>query len=584
MKQTIKRTMLLGLVLLLLTACGQTQAPRADAPDTAEPVQLADPWRDCTEAEAQALCPGIFHAPEGAAQIQWSVLEPTADAAATEKALIQLCFELNGLSFTARAKQTDGDATELSGMYYSWTVQDESALNAPTGGSVPCKTYRYIGEDGYADLCTWHDARAGLACSLSVTAKDLDGFDLRAVADAMLPASLPSPEDQRRILEEHRALWSFDEAYTDWYYAFTDLDHNGLMEVLAASTQGSGMYTYAHFYEVLPDGSGVRSLWEADPEAEGPDDWPEIVVEALQCYYDRAADRYYYVCENLIRDGAAHGLIQLAALCLKDGVAKWETLAVMDVQRTEAGERTTYTDGAGTPITEQDYRQAAHRRFAGMEQSELRPDWISVTSRQTESEQAGAGGQVQAYESVIAAYKTAYETGNNTAEYAFSNGLSEYIVGSGRFGYALLDLDADGTAELILADPDAEAAQPVFAIYTLSDGQPVPLCVSTGRSRYYLMNDNRVFFEGSGGAAYTTLSVFQQSGAELVGTEGIITAPDGETGIRFYFQSGSVAFEPRPEDQEIGAADFQARWEAYKSRLTLPALNPIEVSASPEGT
>jgi predicted small lipoprotein YifL len=81
-------------------------------------------------------------------------------------------------------------------------------------------------------------------------------------------SSVLPEEEQRRILEENRGLWAFDEGEyaPDWYYAFTDLDHNGLLEVLSASTQGSGIFTYAHFYEVLPDGSGVRNLYHADGE------------------------------------------------------------------------------------------------------------------------------------------------------------------------------------------------------------------------------------------------------------------------------------------------------------------------------
>ncbi|MBQ7143521.1 MAG: hypothetical protein IJR65_00015 [Oscillospiraceae bacterium] len=204
--------------------------------------------------------------------------------------------------------------------------------------------------------------------------------------DAAPGPAVPAPEEQRRVLEENRGLWTFDwEGWTpDWYYAFTDLDHNGLLEVLAASTQGSGIYTYAHYYEVLPDGSGVRNLYHEGVEVEGIDDWPEIVAEALTCYYDSETDRYHYVCENLIRDGAAHTIVQLKALCLKDGVAEWEPLAELSILATEEGERTWYWDAAGEPITEEEYQTAAERRFAGMERSELRPDWNAVTSPEPE--------------------------------------------------------------------------------------------------------------------------------------------------------------------------------------------------------
>ena len=190
-------------------------------------------------------------------------------------------------------------------------------------------------------------------------------------------------EEQRRILEENRSLWSFDEDdYSpDWYYAFTDLDHNGLLEVLSASTQGSGIFTYAHFYEVLPDGSGVSNLYHADMEIEGIDDWPEIIVESIPSYYDKNTDRFYYVCTNSTRDGAGHAMSQIAALCLKDGVAEWEYLAMMDTRITEEGEQTTWQDGKGNPITEEDYSKVVDSRFAGMELSEFKPEWTAVTAK-----------------------------------------------------------------------------------------------------------------------------------------------------------------------------------------------------------
>ena len=236
------------------------------------------------------------------------------------------------------------------------------------------------------------------ACGRSIsTAPDAPGAS--AVPADRTPQSSESPEssgirtvppveEQKRVLEASRSLWAFDEGPydPDWFYAFTDLDHNGLLEVLAASTQGSGVFTYVHYYEVLPDGSGVRNLYHADVEIEGPDDWPEIVLESLPCYYDRAANRYYYVCANLIRDSAAHSITQLAALCLADGKAEWESLASKDVRWTEDGEQVSYTDGAGKPISEEDYQSAAERRFAGMERSELRLEWIAVTRSQNEPE------------------------------------------------------------------------------------------------------------------------------------------------------------------------------------------------------
>lgn len=375
MKKTISVILLL---VLLLAACGKNEAPAQTKLQDGENTQIANPWREITEDEAKAIYPQSFSVPEGAENAVWRVME-TADA----PALLELDFDLDGLRFTARQQETGNRDADLSGMYYTWTAQVGMTLRNGLTGTM----YRNISEDGYADVCVWYDEAAGVSYSLSVTAKDLDGFDLQAVAEALFPPTAPSLEEQKRILEENRSLWSFDEGEyaPDWYYAFTDLDHNGLLEVLSASTQGSGVFTYAHFYEVLPDGSGVRNLYHADAEIEGADDWPEIILDQIPCYYDSAADRYYYVCSNSFRDGAWHGMTQLAALSLKDAAATIEYLAAEEILLTDSGEQWTYTDGAGEPITEEDFNSALERRFAGMEQSELKLDWIAVNAPQVET-------------------------------------------------------------------------------------------------------------------------------------------------------------------------------------------------------
>ena len=68
-------------------------------------------------------------------------------------------------------------------------------------------------------------------------------------AEPTMPSTVPTiPEDdQKRILEENRSLWAFTDPFeSPWFYTFTDLDCNGRTEVIAATTQGTGIYTYAH--------------------------------------------------------------------------------------------------------------------------------------------------------------------------------------------------------------------------------------------------------------------------------------------------------------------------------------------------
>lgn len=517
-------------------------------------------------------------------------------------------------------------------------------------------------------------------------------------APAPVQQVLPAME-QRRILEENRALWAFDESdyASDWSYAFTDLDHNGQMEVLAASTQGSGIFTYANFYEVLADGSGVRKLYRADEQTEGPDDWPEIILETLPCYYDVAADRYYYVCEGVTRDGADHGMTQWAALCLKDGAADWEYIASKDVQRTESGESVACADAAGNPISGQDYDTAVERRFAGLERSELKLSWTEVrppvpsaapesaplitpeptpapaaapvqsgpeviVTKNPSSEALSTGGKtwfvahasnalsltweivdpqgnvysladamsrhpglslealegdtlalsnipqslngwgararfdgqgntaysstatiyvddyVSAYAGVIEAYKTAYESGNSqNLQYAYDHNLSEIMGYSAHVGYGLKDIDKDGTPELIIAgiDTDDFSNGMVYDLYTLFNGAPVQLAMSQARSRWYLRSDNLMYNEASGGAANSYCSLYRKTGTELSGIRSVFTWPTGDKGCEFYYQEGTVAFEPLSGDTRLSEAEFDAKVKELQGTSFLPTMTKI---------
>ena len=186
--------LLLSLVVLTgLCACGAkqtepkpTQEPAQETGELTEnqaPAQMANPWRDISEDEARELCAKSFVVPDGAENVQWSVLDSAADSSGIPGALIQLSFDLYVNHFTAREQVTGDEEVDQSGMYYDWTYQiDETMRN---WADTVCHSYRWIGETGYADLCTWYDAEAGISYSLSVTAEDLDGFDLLAIAEAL---------------------------------------------------------------------------------------------------------------------------------------------------------------------------------------------------------------------------------------------------------------------------------------------------------------------------------------------------------------------------------------------------------------
>ena len=177
--------MLAAVLLLCLTACGKK--PAAQEAATGTEAALANPWRDITETEANELCIKSFKAPEGAENLRWSAMDSARGESGMPGVLVQLSFDLNGNSFTAREQVTGDEAADLSGMYYEWSGRLEDTMENWGDGNMKAQLYRFVGENEYADLCTWYDVEVGVSYSLGVTAADLDGFDLLAVADMLCP-------------------------------------------------------------------------------------------------------------------------------------------------------------------------------------------------------------------------------------------------------------------------------------------------------------------------------------------------------------------------------------------------------------
>ena len=168
-------------------------------------VAIANPWRDCTEEEAYQYTPNGFSAPDGATKESWSICE-AADDKELPGTMVQLTFDYDGLAYTARQQPVPGEEiTDISGLYYEWTAEEEGTLSNWGGGKMPCKLCRYVGKESTVDLCLWFDIETGYAYSLSTEAPDLDGFDIQAVVEEMydpskqIGANAPSTEALEEI-------------------------------------------------------------------------------------------------------------------------------------------------------------------------------------------------------------------------------------------------------------------------------------------------------------------------------------------------------------------------------------------------
>ena len=491
----------------------------------------------------------------------------------------------------------------------------------------------------------------------------------------------PDERQQRVMLETWRSRWdrwdSTEEYCDTWLYTFTDLDRNGRMEVITASLQGTGLFTYVDIWEINESFDGLNELTAGSDEFDG---WPDLIQQEWPCYTD-AEGRSYYVLVDYVRDGAAHCLEAQFAVSLTDGTLERRLLAGAETLYTDGGENVTvtYYDSEGRPLSEAEYEGIAERVFAGYTPSTLTLDWARVdreretpafqpvvitknpTSEAIEiggrtwfiahAENAGApywqavrpngtvctletaiaenpgleleeleqdtlavrnaplsldgwgfqavfagydtiaatepaylfvGDYMALYESVLNAYRTAYQTGNNTGEYAWTHGLSEIIAYSEHVGYAFKDLNKDGIPELILAGIGTEDFSDgmLYALYTLSGGEPVALAISQARMRYYLRTDNTVLYFGSGGAAYSYHTVERLGGkGELEEMDMLFTNPEtdvsGEVTIGYYYQTGPSDSLPSEKSVRIAADEYDDRLERFESGVYLPPLSKL---------
>ena len=113
---------------------------------------LSNPWRDVTYEEAFETVSKLFKAPDGAENVKWSICKTGKDETAIPGPLVQMTFDLDGMSFTAREQVTGDNAEDISGMYYDWSTTEDITLANWGDGTMSAKYQRYIGDAESADV------------------------------------------------------------------------------------------------------------------------------------------------------------------------------------------------------------------------------------------------------------------------------------------------------------------------------------------------------------------------------------------------------------------------------------------------
>ena len=184
---------------------------------------------------------------------------------------------------------------------------------------------------------------------------------LSCLVSAFPTSAVPDQVRQLETIADNAPEWQQKEVFGLWGYTVTDLDQNGRLEIISASLQGTGMYTYIIILEVDEEGTGLSEVRQDREEYMSP---PDIMIDHAPVYHDTETGIFYYLFDDFIRNGYAQLYENKRTVSLKDGVWSETMLAYKETLYTDADHFTvSYTDAAGNEIDENRYSSIAETFF-----------------------------------------------------------------------------------------------------------------------------------------------------------------------------------------------------------------------------
>lgn len=212
--------------------------------------------------------------------------------------------------------------------------------------------------------------------------------------------------------------------------------------------------------------------------------------------------------------------------------------------------------------------KAALEAFANTFDLSLAPRTRNAPVETTAPTESGTATP-EAYQPVIAKYVTALTEhwGREACSNADISILVSYVTSPSELGYALLDLDNDGTDELVITN-DAER-QVIYDLYSLVDGKLVHVFTGWDRNSYELREGFRILNIGSNGAASADYVYCHLSNGQLV-TDSLIRF-DAATDPDHPWFRGTGENDLAPIADENWSED-----EIYSAAASLPiAITPF---------
>lgn len=207
-------------------------------------------------------------------------------------------------------------------------------------------------------------------------------------------ANTPIDEQIRLIYANLTALSKDDETTKEkWYYALTDLDHNGCLEFITANIKGSEFYTYAYIYEV---GADLSSFTQCDMGVKEGDPFVDIISASADTFYDKDSDTWYYMFTEGYADNTDKYYAVKCSVSLKEGYVTPAAYAKETTESINGVTVATYLDMEDKIITPDEFNDAGNNKFAKCEKNSTNFDWfrmdeVKSVARLTESYEVFAG-------------------------------------------------------------------------------------------------------------------------------------------------------------------------------------------------
>ena len=159
-----------------------------------------------------------------------------------------------------------------------------------------------------------------------------------------------------------------------WRYAVTDLNHNGCLEVIAASLH-TDYETNVIVWELSADGTAFQELKVSVPEGES---FPDLISDSADTYHDTANDKWAYLFRDKIMLSDQDVYTVICSVILKDGVLSFNQHAIEHAELVNGRMNTSYTDNNGIPISADAYNAAGVNAFSTSERSNTAFGWFRL--------------------------------------------------------------------------------------------------------------------------------------------------------------------------------------------------------------